>query len=179
MTTNLTAIPLLDNWAVTFNNTVQWGSPQDNPCAVIGLFSSLASPANASIQIVEYENDVMDIVIRNASNPSGLNIISMSWSNPLTVSLISGNLHVSSSAGTFDYGFQSFPLAYVTAGSANNSYVCYGGEVDVQVIQKPVIIMTFPVTEIAVGDAILAAALAHACNDVLFYTCSAREKLIN
>jgi hypothetical protein len=38
--TNLTAIPLFDDWAITFNNTVQWGFPINNPCIVIGFFES-------------------------------------------------------------------------------------------------------------------------------------------
>jgi hypothetical protein len=132
ITTNLTAIPLFDNWAVTFNNTIQWRSSVDNPCVVIGLFSSLASNTSLSIQIVEYHNGVMDVVIHDASSPSGKKVKSMSWSNPLTISLISGGLKISSSAGSFDYDFKSFPLAYITAGSTDKSYVCYGGKVNIQ-----------------------------------------------
>ena len=134
ITTNLAAIPLLDNWSVTFNNTVNWGSPVDNPRVVIGFFSSMAYSTNLSIQTVEYYNGVMDIVIHDANEPNGLNIAtSMSWANPLTISLVSDVLHVSSSAGSFDYSFQSFPLAYITAGSTESD-VCYGGEVDIQAL---------------------------------------------
>jgi hypothetical protein len=134
--TNLTAIPLLDNWSVTFNNTVQWGSPTNNPRVAMGFFSSLASKYNLSIQTVEYYNGVMDVVIHDASNGNGLKVTSMSWSNPLTISLISGVFSVSSSAGTFNYSFPSFPLAYITAGSTEVD-VCYGGEVDVQTPPSP------------------------------------------
>jgi len=137
ITTNLTAIPLLDNWAVTFDNTIQWETHASTPRVVIGFFSSLASPTNLSIQIVEYYDNIVSVVIHDTSHPNGVEVKSMSWSNPLTVSLISGTLKVSSSAGAFNYAFPSFPLAYITAGSTDKSYMCYGGEVDIQARAEP------------------------------------------
>jgi hypothetical protein len=138
ITTNLTAIPLLGNWTATVNNTVQWAPSQDNPRVVIGFFSSLASPKNLSIQIVEYNNDIMDVVIHNATYPNGLNIShpSLNWVNPLNVSLLSGNLTISGSSGTlFTYRFQNFNLAYITGGSTQAD-ICSGGEVEARTIPE-------------------------------------------
>jgi hypothetical protein len=100
----------------------------------------------------------LDVVIHDASNPNGSKVTSMSWSNPLTVSLISGKLNVSSSAGTFDYGFPSFPLAYITTGSTNKSYACYGGEVLVRAIPKPT--SNNVMAEVALVVVVVAATLA-------------------
>jgi membrane protein DedA with SNARE-associated domain len=99
----------------------------------------------------------MDVVVHDASSPNGSKIKSMSWSNPLTVSLISGRLKISSSAGTFDYGFTSFPLAYITAGSTDKTYVCSGGEVDIWARTEPA---SNNLTEIALIIVIVVVVLA-------------------
>jgi hypothetical protein len=138
LNTSLIAIPLLANWSVTLNNTLVWAS-SDNPCAGIGFYSSLADPGNLSIQIIEYDNHRMDVVIHNSTystnalpiSPAGLN-----WPNPLTVSLVSGNLSISGSNGVlFTYGFQSFNLTYI-AGGSTQADICSGGDVDLQAVPE-------------------------------------------
>ena len=163
ITANITAIPLFENWKVAFNNTIQWGSPQDNPCVVTGFFSSLASPKNLSIQIVEYYNNVSDVIIHDASNPNGSKITSMSWSNPLTISLVSNTLTVSSPAGTYAGSFPSFRLAYITAGSTE-SRICYGGEVENEVIPEFPPDLTLPLFMIATLLAIIVYGRKHPNN---------------
>jgi hypothetical protein len=138
LNTSLIAIPLLDPWYVTLNNTLTWTS-LDNPRAGIGLYSSLAYPGNLSIQIIEYDNNhTMDVVIHNATYPNGHRIspAGLNWSNPLTVSLMPGNLNISSPNGTlFTYVFQSFNLTYITGGSTQAD-IPSGGEIDVRVIPE-------------------------------------------
>jgi len=130
--TNLTAIPLLDNFTVKINNQIEWiqNSEPFNPRIVIGLFSSLSSPKNLSIQIVEYYNHHLDVVIHNETHPDGYKIIDGYWLNPLTASLISNTLYISSPAGTYIANFSRFQLAYITAGSTE-PYECEGGNVTV------------------------------------------------
>jgi hypothetical protein len=144
-TNNLAAIPLLSNWKAIINNTVVWALSEKNPCVVLGFYSSLASPKNLSIQIVEYNNDAMDVVIHNATYPNGhkINPPSLNWVNPLNVSLMSGNLTISGSSGVlFAYRFQEFDLAYITGGSTQAD-VCSGGEVQVRTVPElsPVLII--------------------------------------
>lgn len=139
LNTSLIAIPLLDNWNVTFNNTLGWENSSDNPRVGIGFYSSLADSGNLSIQIVEYDNHAMDVLIHNATystNPFKISPAGLTWSNPLTVSLVSGNLSISSSSGAlFTYGFQSFNLTYITGGSTQAN-ICSGGKVDLQAIPE-------------------------------------------
>jgi len=78
---NITAIPLLGNFTVTINNNISWTPNQDNPRIAIGLFSSLAYPQNLSIQIVEYSNHDLDVVIHNVTYPHGYKIIEGKWEN--------------------------------------------------------------------------------------------------
>jgi hypothetical protein len=64
--TNLTAIPLLGNWTVTMNNTVQW-QKSDNPRIEQGFYPNLVSNTSLSIQIVEYNDGHLDIVLHDSS----------------------------------------------------------------------------------------------------------------
>jgi len=136
ITTNLTAIPLLSNWTVTSNNTVQWSPSLNNPRAAEGFYSSLADPGNLSIQLIEYSDGFLDIIAHDANHTKGYTLETINWSNPLTISLISDTLKVSSPAGTYVTSFPSFRLAYITAGSTllianpEESGICTGGEVD-------------------------------------------------
>ncbi len=132
ITNNIMSIPLLNNWQVTSNNTVQWASTTNNPRVALGFFSSLADPGNASIQLFEYNNGDLDVVKHDADYPNGTTLQTLQWSNPLTVSLISGNLTVSSPAGTYSVILPGFSLAYITGGSTELDS-CSGGEVNIQV----------------------------------------------
>ena len=139
MTNNIMSIPLLNNWQVTCNNTVQWASTTNNPRVALGFFSSLANPGDPSIQIIEYNDGSIDIVEHNSDNPNGYKLptpSTLKWANPLTVSLISGTLTVSSSAGSYSVSLPNFPLAYITGGSTELDS-CYGGEVDIQATTPP------------------------------------------
>jgi hypothetical protein len=142
LNTSLIAIPLLSNWNVTLNNTLTWAS-SDNPRAGIGFYSSLADPGNLSIQIIEYDNHAMDVVIHNSTYSNGLKIspAGLAWSNPLTVSLLSGNLTISGSNGLlFTYDFQGFNLTYITGGSTQSD-ICPRGEIDVIPEFSPLLIL--------------------------------------
>ena len=139
MTTNIMSIPLLNNWQVTINNTIQWAPTSNNPRIGIGLFSSLAHPGDPSIQIIEYNDGSIDIVEHNSDNPNGYKLLTPStlkWANPLTVSLISGTLTVSSPAGSYSVSLPNFPLAYITGGSTESD-ICSGGEVNAEVEVAP------------------------------------------
>jgi parallel beta-helix repeat protein len=134
MTKNVTAIPLLMNWTVTFKNTIQW-QPSQNTSRVALSFSGVPSETNVSIQIIEYNNNITDLVIYNAT---GLltSATNLTWSNPLTVSLANDLLNVSSpTAISFTYNLSSFRLAYITAGSTESD-ISTGGEVDNIVFQN-------------------------------------------
>lgn len=144
--TDLTAIPLLSNWKVTIDNSVQWAPNQLNPRVALGFYSSLANPGNLSIQLVEYSDGsppTLDINAHDTTHPSGYTLKSIHWANPLTISLVSNTLNVSSPSGTYVTSFPSFRLAYITAGSTpliggtNESGICVGGEVDIQVEVLP------------------------------------------
>jgi hypothetical protein len=138
-TNSLAAIPLLGNWKVIINNTVQWVPFQDNPRVALGFYSSLASPGNLSITLVEYNNTCLDIIAQNGSKL----LNNTYWSNPLAISLASNTLNVSSPAGTYTIIFPSFRLAYITAGSTpliphtNVLGVCSGGQVGIIVPEFP------------------------------------------
>lgn len=136
MTTNIMSIPLLNNWQVTCNNTVQWASTTNNPRVALGFFSSLTDPGNASIQLVEYSNGALDVVKHDAVDPNGYKLKTLQWSNPLTVSLISGTLTVSSPAGSYSVSLPGFRLAYITGGSTESD-ICSGGEVNAEVEVVP------------------------------------------
>jgi hypothetical protein len=143
ITTGVTAIPLLNPWTVSVNNTVLWASSQNNPRVGLGFYSSLDYKANLSIQLIEYNSGVLDINIHNETYPNGMTITSIHWSNPLTISLGSDILNVSSRAGAYSTSFPSFSLAYITAGSTplipntNISGICSGGQLDIQINQVP------------------------------------------
>jgi hypothetical protein len=134
ITTTTSPIRSQKYWVATINNTIQWGSTSNNPRVALGFFSSLARPEDPSIQIVEYKDGSLDVLTHNSANPNGVKISSqtLKWTNTLTISLISGKLLVSSSAGTFSYDFPDFSLAYVTAGSTESN-ICSGGEVIVKI----------------------------------------------
>jgi len=125
------SIPLLNNWQVTINNTIQWASTPTNPRVALGFFSSLAHPSDPQIQLIEYNNGALDVLKQN-----GNKLQSLKWANPLTVSLISNTLTVSSPAGTYSVSLPSFPLAYITGGSTESD-ICSGGEVDAEVEVVP------------------------------------------
>ena len=128
---DLTSIPLLDNWQVTINNTIQWASTTSNPRVALGFYSSLADAGAPSIQIIEYNDGSLDVV-----NQDGTKLQTGKWANPLTISLISGTLTVSSSAGSYHISLPSFSLVYITAGSTESD-TCSGGEVDAKVEAVP------------------------------------------
>jgi hypothetical protein len=132
--TNLTAIPLLGNWTATINNTIQW-QKSDNPRVELGFYSNLVSNTSLSIQIVEYDNGYLDIVLHDFNCAGGCKIASINWSNPLTVSLVSNTLNVSSPAGAYVTSFPNFRLEYITAGSTK-SQICAGGKVDIQAVPE-------------------------------------------
>jgi hypothetical protein len=132
ITNNIMSIPLLNNWQVTCNNTVQWASTINNPRVALGFFSSLVDPGNASIQLIEYSNGALDVIKHDAGHPNGYALQTLQWSNPLTVSLISDTLTVSSPAGSYSVILPGFRLAYITGGSTELDS-CSGGEVDIQV----------------------------------------------
>lgn len=132
ITNNIMSIPLLNNWQVTCNNTVQWASTTNNPRVALGFFSSLDDPGNRSIQLVEYSNGALDVFAHDADHPNGYKRQTLQWSNPLTVSLISDTLTVSSPAGSYSVTLPGFRLAYITGGSTQLDS-CYGGYVDIQV----------------------------------------------
>ncbi len=131
---DLVSIPLLSNWTVTLKNTLQWEQSSGNPRAAIGLFSSLADPGDPSIQIIEYQDGALDVVVHDSEHPDcyKLDTYDMKWTDRLTVSLISDILIISSPAGSYSTSLPSFPLAYVTGGSTESN-VCNGGEVNIQV----------------------------------------------
>jgi len=139
ITNDIMSIPLLNNWQVTINNTVQWAPTSNNPRIGIGLFSSLAHPTDPSIQVIEYNDGSIDIVAHNSDNPNGYKLptpSTLKWANLLTVSLISDTLTVSSPAGSYSVILPGFRLAYITGGSTELDS-CSGGEVDIQVTTPP------------------------------------------
>jgi hypothetical protein len=139
ITNNIMSIPLLNNWQVTYNNTVQWASTPTNPRVALGFFSSLAHPSDPSIQVIEYNDGSIDIVAHNSDNPNGYKLptpSTLKWANLLTVSLISDTLTVSSPAGSYSVILPGFRLAYITGGSTELDS-CSGGEVDIQVTTPP------------------------------------------
>lgn len=129
ITTNLTAIPLLSNWTVTSNNTVQWATSSNTPRVAEGFYSSLANPGNLSIQLIEYSTGSLDIIAHDPNHTNGYKLQTIVWSNPLTISLVNGILNVSSPSGTYAVSFPSFSLAYITGGSTESD-ISTGGQVD-------------------------------------------------
>jgi hypothetical protein len=138
LTTTTSPIRSQSNWIVTINNTIQWESSPNNPRVALGLFSSLARPEDLSIQIIEYKDGTLDVLKHDSANPNGVKISpqTLKWTNPITLSLVSGKLLISSSGGTFSYDLPSFSLAYVTAGSTESN-TCSGGEVAILVSPSP------------------------------------------
>ena len=139
MTTNIMSIPLLNNWQVTINNTIQWASTTNNPRVALGFFSSLANPGDPSIQLIEYNDGSIDIVEHNSDNPNSYKLptpSTLKWANTLTISLISDTLTVSSPAGSYSVSLPGFRLAYITGGSTELDS-CSGGEVDAEVEVVP------------------------------------------
>jgi len=138
MTTNIMSIPLLNNWQVTINNTVQWAPTSNNPRIGIGLFSSLAHPTDPSIQVIEYNDGSLDVVKHDSADPNGSKISpqTLKWAKPLTISLISDTLTVSSPAGSYSVILPGFRLAYITGGSTELDS-CSGGKVDIQATTPP------------------------------------------
>ncbi len=121
-------IPSFSNWIITLYNTVDWASPDDNPSPRI--FLTLLSGNPLSIDISEYANTALDIAAHDVDHNHFLN--TRTWANPLTISLISGRLSISSSAGSYSIDFPSFSLTSITAGSTHSD-ICFRGAVYIKV----------------------------------------------
>jgi hypothetical protein len=129
-------LPPLNNWKVTINNTIQWANPNFNPPPRVALSFYSSSPYGiySCVQLVEYNDGKLDILWATNYSGGGHKLATIHWNicNPVTISLISDTLTVTSPAETFSTPWTGFQLAFLFGGSTQANE-CYGGQVYAQV----------------------------------------------